>query len=126
MAPDDIAVWERYLTTYPMQEARVDYDVRVGEGVNLPDETPPELRRMAKLLTQKRIDAVVYRTEAVWVIEIKPEAGIAALGQVLTYTALFIAHYKPDLPAIPVIICDHIDRDMSIIFKSNGITTITV
>jgi hypothetical protein len=126
MAPQDVPVWERFLATEAARFTGIDYDVRVGQGITPSPETDPAIARDAVLLTQKRIDAVTFGPDEIWIIEVKPEASISALGQLLTYTDLFIASRKPDLPVRSVLICETIDRDMAQIFKKHNITVIQV
>ena len=126
MAPQDVPIWTRFLASYGPRFTGIDYDVRVGKGITPPADLPEPYASDAILLTQKRIDAVGYTPTAIWVIEVKPEASISALGQILTYTDLFRASRKPDHPVLSVIVCETIDADILPIFKRQGITLLTV
>ena len=126
MAPQDIPVWEAFLREQASQFTAFDYDVRVGKGIDPGPTYNDETRQDAILLTQKRIDAVGFRDNEVWIIEVKPQASISALGQLLTYTELFIAYKKPDLTVRSVVVCNSVDQEVRDIFKKHNITVIQV
>lgn len=126
MSPLDIPVWETFLKEQGNLFTAFDYDVRVGTGIDPGPSYDDATRRDAILLTQKRIDAVGFREGEIWVIEVKPQASIGALGQLITYTELFIAYKKPDLPVRSIVVCNTVDPEVRDIFKTHGITVIQV
>jgi hypothetical protein len=126
MAPLDVPVWEKFLIQHGPEFTGFDYDVRVGKGITPAADLPEPYRSDAIMLSQKRIDVVGYRPSGIWIIEVKPQASIAALGQVLTYTELFIATRRHDLPVTPIVVCESIDTDMAEIFKSKAIQLVLV
>lgn len=121
MKPVDIHLWNKFLSAQPKFGDRVDYDVLVGEGTVVGDVEQDEYVRDFQILTQKKIDAVVYKGGAVFVFEIKPFAGAHALGQVETYTTL-LKHKRPDILQIrKAIITNKAQSDFAIVFEAYGI-----
>jgi hypothetical protein len=126
MAPQDIPVWELFLREQGKDFTGFDYDVRVGTGTDPGEDYDASTRKDAILLTQKRIDAIGFKDNEIWIIEVKPQASISALGQILTYTDLFLAHKKPILPVRSVVVCSAIDPEVRDTFKKNNVTLIQV
>lgn len=121
MKPEDVAVWERYISAHPLQFGSVDYDVAVGDGVDASADHPENMAGMYKVLTQKKIDVVAYDGAVIYVIEVGPVADARKLGQILTYRALYEKTFAPDVPIIPVVICGAVEREMQDMFDRNGI-----
>ena len=111
MYGQDKEVWERFMDLNPGFFNAVDYDWRVGEGVEVPFKLGENLMRMAKMLSQKRIDVVGWNDDQPMIVEVKKRVGIQTLGQVLGYQVLFEKEFqnfkKPGL----MVICEIIEAD---------------
>lgn len=118
----DIPIWERFLDLHSGDFSGFDYDVRVGEGIEPPTGTEPNIRKMAIDLTQKRIDAVGYQTGAIWIIEVKERPGVGAIGQILSYTVLYQQQFNPVLDIIPCIVADIIEPDIRTVLNKHSVT----
>lgn len=81
-----------------------EYDVHVGEGIDIGSGQPAWMRRDAKALTQKRIDVVATVNDSLWIIELKGIAGVSAPGQALAYMHLYRATFKSHKKLRPVLI----------------------
>ncbi|RKX61377.1 MAG: hypothetical protein DRP29_00590 [Thermodesulfobacteriota bacterium] len=90
MFPQDVRLWERFLAIYGDQFERFEYDVKVGRGIEPPPDLDEPYRSAAVILSKKRIDAVGYKGSEIWIFEVKPDIGLAALGQLLAYRELWI------------------------------------
>lgn len=121
MARQDVAIWRRFLRHDHPQIVSVAYDVRVGQERVLPDNTEPEFVSMWATLTKKRVDAVVETPLQLWIIEVKPVASMAALGQALTYALLYRREFAAKKPVVPVVVCDHLDVDLPPVYKTLGV-----
>jgi len=121
---EDTAVWTRYLASPVKAIKEVWYDVHVGRAVPIPAGGGDLERRVAAGVTRKRIDVVARVDTSLWVIEIKPFAGMQALGQILAYHKMFIAEFEPVQPTWPVIICDKADYDVVSTFDALGVIVI--
>lgn len=120
MFPLDIPIWERFVDSFGADFLGFDYDVKVGSGTPPVEGLRPKYRRMQRILSRYRIDVVGFKSNAIWIIETKPEAGTIALGQVDFYTTLYKRDYEPKLPVVGAIITDRILPDMEEFTKSKG------
>ena len=89
LMPNEVPLWERFLAIWGKNFEGFEYDVRVGKGVDPGAEYPEPWRSLAIQLTQKRIDVVGRRDGIVYIFEVKPQAGLSALGQLLAYRILY-------------------------------------
>ena len=122
MVKEEAAIWERYVNLYPGRFDSVDYDFRVGEGVNVEGEDEENYIRMAKMLSQKRIDVIGWNGDKPSIIEVKGRVGLSTLGQVLGYKSLFMKEFPvfgaPDL----IVVCEMISADDRFVLEGNKIT----
>ena len=104
MMGEDKIIWERFIDKYPKRFDTVDYDWRVGEGIDLNPDWEDNIMRMANMITQKRIDVLAWNGEQPTIIEVKKRVGLSTLGQVLGYKELFVTEFKNiDIPDLLVI-----------------------
>lgn len=126
MKQGETAIWERFLEKFPNEYDEVIYNFKLGEGANIPEDTEPNLANGFKQLTQHKIDVVGFKGSRMDIIEIKPYAGTAAVGQVLGYKELYLEHIdntaKPNL----VVVSDTERPDTKTICAKLGITLVVV
>jgi len=111
MQPADVSLWERFVNFTLPQPWTVAYDVHVGSLPELPPDLPEYLRRDAEALYPAKIDVVIYETTETLIVEIKPRASFAAIGQVLSYVQLYRRDFPDGKFLQPCIITDtaHLD-----------------
>jgi hypothetical protein len=85
------AVARAYLVAHANDFERVDFNVKLGPGVDLGGGWPPYIQRMATANSQARADMIAYRGNTATVVEFKGNIRPGALGQVLTYWQLLRA-----------------------------------
>ena len=124
MSSEDTQIWKRFLSQYGEDYTSFDYDFKVGDGV-LPDlPIPEQFIKDFQELTRKRIDALGYDPSGVTIFEVKPRAGTAALGQLLTYKSLFLKSY----PAVNVnalkLVCEIATDEEIALYQQYGIEII--
>ena len=119
--PHDIAIWERFLDSDFNDFSGFDYDIKVGEGTESPDSFGDNYRRLQEILSKYRIDVVGYKSNAIYIIEVKPEAGTVAIGQIETYTRLYERDLKPTNRVIGMIVTDRELPDMRYLTSQKGI-----
>jgi hypothetical protein len=126
LARADVPVWEAFLATRLIKFSRIYYDVGVGGKAarHLPQDA--ELRPMWKTLVRKRIDVVGIADGSDWCIEVKPTAGMSALGQALTYRQLYASEGRGAQTARAVVICAHVDDDVEEVFLTFGVCVVVV
>ena len=99
----------------------IDFNVRLGEGVQLGEEYGEETRRDATMLSQKRADIVAVRAGVVTIMEVKVRIGLPALGQLIGYRELWRRDH-PDAGFIRLLAigrCAVSDVDM--VFRAQGV-----
>jgi len=124
MMCEDTAIWTKFLLSKFIEISKVWYDVRVGQQVMVGGVRDDRIDIIARGLTRKRIDVVAAVGGGLWVVEVKPRANMYAVGQVVTYTRLFVKEYVSPGPVIPVIICDSHDVDLLDEFDEFGVLVI--
>ena len=112
MAPADVAIWNRFMAANPTAFEAVAYDVAVGEGAEFDTNTRPDGGGDVNRLYQRKIDVVAQAGDVLYIIEIKPRATTAAIGQVKGYMRLFARDYNPKQAMQPLIITDSLMPEM--------------
>jgi hypothetical protein len=96
------------------------YNVRVGQGATPAEDVPDFAKRFVTKVTQKRIDLVAFRGGRAALLEVKIQANLGALGQMLGYLHL----WEKQFPAWPVnsygIICHLISLDTASVYVKHG------
>lgn len=121
MKPADVAIWEEFMRQNISAYDTVIYDQEIGEGAPIPPGTAENMAKDFKILTQYKIDVVGFKGADIDIIEIKPRAGLSALGQILGYVTLFNKEFSPGVKVTPVILTDEIRPDMPALATSMGI-----
>ncbi len=85
LVPGEIVIFYRWLELHPTEYDRFDFDIRIGKGEDPGPTFEQSMRDMWIHNTQLRLDAVGYKGTDPTIIEVKDDAGPAAVGQLLTY-----------------------------------------
>ncbi len=126
MMPEDRAIWERFLRDGRYLPHWVWYDVRVGSAVPVGDDLPGWMRDFSESASRKRIDVVGLIGLDYWVIEVKPRAGMLALGQAIFYSLAFMEEHRHEGQVIPAIVTDICDEDVRSVFDLVGVLVFEV
>jgi hypothetical protein len=126
MARHDGALWERYLKHSAHLWQGVCYDIRLG-GQEVTDPTATETERyMWRKNTAERIDVVGDRGAEHWVIEIRPNAKLGALGSAVGYVLLAQREPWTRLPLVPAVLTDNCSPDFRWVADQLGVQVIIV
>lgn len=126
MARRDTEVWVRFLAAPPADFLGYAYDVAVGgwklEGLEL---------NAADALgwqynTALKVDVVGLTATEAWVIEVRPEATVSALGAALTYAMVLNRETVFELPLRPVVCCEQIQPDVEWACGQLGVRVVRV
>ncbi len=112
LKPADVAIWERYIDEHPDAFDWCEYDIAVGDGADFNTVVSPDTGGDCMKLYKWKIDVVAGKGEAVFVIEIKPDAGLSALGQVINYAILYEEEIEKPGLSQPVLITNRLRPDM--------------
>lgn len=124
MMPEDSSIWSAYLEAGQFLPDVVWYDVKVGHSIPVAKNEPPWLKKYVDYSTRKRIDVVARKGLDYWIIECKPGAGHAALGQAIHYSRAFMREYEFQGEVVPMILTDVMDPDLKIDFQEIGIVVL--
>lgn len=119
-------VWNRFLLEFPDYFDGCDYDWRVGDGMLVKPEWEENIKRMATMITQKRIDVVGWKGDSPTIVEVKNRAELSTLGQILGYFDLFVKDF-PNFPEPEMLVlCHMIGEDDRFVMKKHKIRIIEV
>lgn len=114
MAKHDARLWERFLADYAANFERFCYDVALG-GFRPDEHTGTLDQRLGwQYSSAVKIDAVGERTDDVWIIEVRPHAGVSAIGAALCYSVLAAVDTFTAKPLVPVVLTDRASPDIRI------------
>lgn len=117
----DTEVWMRFLPTDWVKGAAAVYDVRLGGlGAAPVDRSHPHFA-MWELLSKKRVDVILRWPGVVAIVEVKPHASFAALGQVLGYGYLWQKDNPKGGKPYLVVACETCDADLRPVFAHFGV-----
>lgn len=126
LSAQEIEIWERFLNSDRINYDHIDYDVRVGTPVIIPEGIPDNIAEDARHLSLKRIDAVGWIMGVPTVIEIKTYAGFKALGQAIGYPILLAKQQNLKEVPSPLVITNKMLPDMPEIYDLAGIDYIEI
>lgn len=122
MSPEDTILWNRFIKERPDFADFVYYDVPVG---TLPNKIEPQHKPITEKYVRqtylKRIDALTHRDKTLHVIELKPHAGMIALGQVIMYRHCLFKLLEGGYHVIAMIVTDTADLDLPELTEQNDI-----
>jgi hypothetical protein len=126
MAPRDLAIWETFLDALGDQFDSVAYDVAFG-GFLLDVDAGSEAERLGwRYSTALKADAVLSREGEVWMVEVKPSAGVSAIGAALCYREMAIADGFTTDELVAAVVTDHASPDIQFCAEVLGVTLVAV
>lgn len=121
LIPRELIVMLAWLKLHAKDYTHIDGNVRVGAGFDPGPTFPDNIRRMAIANTQNRIDAVAYQGTAVTLIEVKLRAGPSAVGQLMTYEALWMAAHPADVPPRLLLVANKLTANLDTVLQHHGL-----
>lgn len=119
----DAHLLDLYLRSKPPGLIRAAYNIVVGSGRPLGDVAPGILGSDWKYLTSLKADAIFEYPDRFEILEVKPDAGPGAIGQLLCYNILLRQEFIPNKPIFSVILTDSIHPD---VLKCAGLLNVRV
>lgn len=126
MLREDIPTWLKFINQYYGQFESIYYDVLVGGPFLSPEEEKDPLKWMWRYNNSKRLDAVAKLKSEIWLIEVSSRPGLRAIGQLMTYVALWQEDDPFQIIERPVLVCEAIDTDLIYSASKYNIQTIVV
>lgn len=112
MLREDVPVWYRFLDKWAFLFDSLYYDCLLGGITLTPEQEKDRMKRMWRANTAKRADAIAELSDEIWIIEVAQRPGLRALGQLLTYQALWLEDPKIDKPELLVMVAQQFDKDL--------------
>lgn len=126
MSVADTEIWNRFLAKYPDEYDRVQYDFHVGDPPPFNPLMDNGEDKNQDLLYKFRIDVIGHKGNDVDLIEVKPNAGPSALGQIRSYKTLYERDEEPTGRVNLVIITDTLRTNMDYLATQEGVRIIVV
>ena len=122
MLAPDIPVWYRFLDQYAHNFIKLYYDSLLGGPKLTDDEELDRYNRMWRALVAKRTDAIAELKDQCWLIEVAEHPEMRAVGQLITYQALWLEDPKIDKPPRKILVAHSIDPDIATGLRSVDVT----
>lgn len=126
MKQGETILWNNFIDKFPKEYDEVIYNLKVGKGSFIPEGTQENIANDFLQLTQHKIDVVGFKETRIDIIEIKPYAGTAAVGQVIGYRDLYIEHIDSKAKPNLIIVTDLLRQDTKTICEKQGIKLVLV
>jgi hypothetical protein len=122
LMPAEVIVLKRWLKLHESDYDRFEFNVRIGPGFDPGDKHMDEIRKMAILNTQRRIDAVAWKGQEATIIEVKQRASFAAVGQLFGYETHWLAEHSGSGTPRLLLVAESVAEGTDIVIKRAGIT----
>jgi len=111
MSRGDAYVWTKFLNKYEKWYFNYQYDVRVGQPIQMDPAWPEWVKKSAEALSQKRIDVVMESKSNIFVVEVKVSARARVIGDLISYRNLYCTRFTSNKPVRPFLVAAQIDAD---------------
>jgi hypothetical protein len=121
MLPREIIIFRNWLRMYESNWDRFDYNCRIGAGHDPGASWPDYIRKQAIANTQLRLDACAWKGDAPTLIEVKDRAGASAVGQLLTYEAVWLEDYPNGPPPALILVTNRLQNNILPLVRKGNI-----
>ena len=112
LRPKEIEIWERFIAQKPDEYDEVEYDFAFGLLPPFKTEVVPETGGDDRRLYLRRVDVVAHKGDRLDFIEIKPNAGPGAIGQIKGYITLYKNLVDPKAEIVARVLTDNARADV--------------
>jgi len=121
MSEPESRILRAWLAQHGAEYDRIEFNVRVGEGQELPPDTPDFVKELARSVSRPRIDVVASVSDVVRLIEVKVRAGLSSIGQLVGYRTLYFADHPGTARIELHIVAARTSPDVLRVLSENGI-----
>ncbi len=121
LLPLERPIWARYLAATTEEFLSLVYDLHLGEGAPIDPALSEGTKAIIAAVSRKRVDVVGETADSIIVFEVKPRAGMGAMGQLLTYRELYLREIRPTKPIRMVVVCERVEPDVPRVYGQYGI-----
>lgn len=126
MSVADTEIWNRYIAKFEDAYDRVQYDFHVGNPPPFNPLMDDGTDTNQDMLYKLRIDVIGHKGANVDIIEVKPNAGPSAIGQVRAYKTLYERDEEPTGRVNMVIITDTLRPNMNFLSAADNVKLIII
>jgi hypothetical protein len=126
MKPRDIAIWERFIDEYPDAFEKCEYDVFVGDPPAFNTLWDNDEDKNQDALYRLKIDVLGHSPGRMDIVEVKPEAGPGAIGQLEGYYKLFMRDMAAGATVGKVLVTDMERPNMRYLCEQAGVALFVV
>ena len=126
MLMTDLPVWKRFQEKFGSIFKHFYFDVKVGGPDISLIKADPAIAYMWWELKAKKIDVIAEKEDEIWIIEVATRPGLRAVGQILSYRALWALDPKIEKIAQYYLVSDTVDSDLEFSCLVNGIRVLLV
>lgn len=120
-SPEDYRIWQIWRPREFRRYDKFNFNVRLTRHLILSPELDDKIRKMAEFNAAKRIDVLGWRSGGVDIIELRDNAGLSAIGQLIGYFHLFKRDFPRALDVNMILITNHLDPDVKSTAEQVGI-----
>jgi len=106
LAAKEAPIWDRFVKANPSFADEADYDVTCGKANSLPADTPQYLKDDWNYLRAWKIDVVAVKDGIRYIVEVRPRAGLNAIGEIICKASMFQAEHPEFGEVEPILITD--------------------
>ncbi len=117
MSPYETFLFDHYIGSLGRSADEYEFDFKVGVGRIPPTHLEEPYTSLSVSLSQKRIDALRRTAKGIEIIEVKADAALSALGQLLGYRLLYQQQEEPKVPVTLTVITDFVGPDEEFYYK---------
>lgn len=110
--PAESNILRAWLNDHAADFDRIEFDLRLGHGIEPSPDLDPQFQELTRLNSQKRVDAMVWTGDQGVILEVKHRASLAAIGQISGYRLLYLAEHPSEPPPMMRIIALTADGDV--------------
>lgn len=111
-----------YLAHHIYDFDRISFSMRIGQGVTVPADYEPGVRRAFERSTKRRIDFVGWKGAQATLVEAKTDVGPAVMGQLLSDRQLWLEEFPDGPEPLLVAIGRASSEDSLRVLTDHGIT----
>ena len=126
LMPEEVPVLRAWLAAHAAEWDSMEFNVRVGPGVDPGPTYSVEERAWAVTNSQRRLDALAKRPGLWAVVEAKVRAGASVMGQLLVYRSLVLSLQDSPQVVSLVCVCQQVPEEIRVAMYSYGIEVVRV
>lgn len=126
LLPLERPIWRRYLESTTEDFERITYDLHLGDGSPIPAGMSEGTAAIVKAVSRKRVDVIGETASSIIIFEVKPRAGMGAMGQLLNYRSLYYRENNPTKPVRLMVVCERVEPDVLGTYGQFGIEVAVV